>query len=144
MELAFGMILISALLLVIFDFALIIQTKTETMMMARNGVRYLVMQGIDIDNAQHNVQITEQTKKTISGLYKLNHNTRASQEVTQLGEVTVENITGTGTAIKDGTTGANAVSVKVCEVIHPLSRVFGKNVEICSSYAGFHSSQYKG
>lgn len=67
-ELAFGTMMVGALLMAIFDFALIVQTKTETMMMARNGVRYMIMQGVSPTSSAKNQEISQKTEGAIKGI----------------------------------------------------------------------------
>lgn len=139
MELAIGMTLLAGLFLFIFDAALAIQTKTETMMMARNGVRYMLISGLGT-NAQ-NENVKKNVENSIHGLYNLNHLTAESQKSVKLSTITVIN-TKEPQPIKNSTTGSNPVYVEVCEVIHPISNVMVGDQQICSSYMGYHSSQY--
>ena len=144
-ELALGTVLVSGLMMAIFDFALIIQSKTETMMMARNGVRYLIMQGIDVHNSVHNQDLARKTEATIRGLYDLNHGTRLARKYVYMtqGDVVVEN-TPNPQPIMTRSTGKNPVHAKVCENVKTLSSTFsGKSVKVCSEYAGYHSGQFK-
>ena len=141
-ELAFGTMLVAAMLMVIFDFALIVQTKTETMMMARNGVRYVIMRGLDVRNPSHNDVIAKQTESTIRGLYQLNHTNGFAQSLVRLSTLKVRN-TERPEPIKDAATGKNPVFAQVCEQITPIGYTFYGNIEICSAYTGYHSSQYQ-
>ena len=146
MELGLGLILVSGLMFAIFDFSLIIRTKTETMMMARNGVRYLVMQGVDVESSSNNKYLGNQAAKVLKAVYNRNHQYDASNRFVRLPQdgIEVKNIEGRNPEpIRDGNTGRNPVYVKVCEEVRPISTsMFNKPVRICSEYAGFHSSQW--
>ena len=141
-ELAFGTMMVGTLLMAIFDFALIVQTKTETMMMARNGVRYMIMQGVSPTSSAKNQEISQKTEGAIKGIYIMNHNTAESKRLVRLGDVKVEN-TKHPVPIKNSATGQNPVFVEVCEVVSPIGSTFTGPVKICSAYGGFHSSQTK-
>lgn len=143
-ELALGFIMISALMFGIFDLSLVIRAKTETATMARNGVRYLIMQGIDVTNPSHNEALAKKTEQTIQGLFELNHPEASyGKGFIRKGRVTVQN-TRDPKPIMTRSTGANAVYVQVCEVVFPVGNTFSKGgIEICSEYTGFHSGQFK-
>ena len=143
-ELAVGLMLTMVLLTVMFDFAVIIQTKTETMMIARNAVRRVLIKGISPTDGNKNVQNANEAKALMRSLYAQNHFTSGSQKFVSWDEVDskVYNTPHANT-IKNGNTGKNPVYAEACEVTHPMTlSVFRKRgIKICSSYTGSHSSQ---
>ena len=146
-ELGIGLMLTAVLLTVMFDFALIIQTKTETMMIARNATRWMLLQGINQTNPNINASIANQAKTYMRKLYTYNHSTTASQKVVSWSDSDskVINTPGTPNPIKNSNAGKNPVYAQACEIVHPMTiSVFKKSsIKICSSYTGSHSSQYK-
>lgn len=141
-ELAFGTMLVSAMLMVVFDFALIIQTKTETMMMARNGARLLIMQGISPTNPAKNTANEKKVESHLKGLYQMYHNNSFSRSLVRLTSVEVKN-PPSPMPIRDANTGKNPVYAEVCEVVSPIGKTFYGDIKICSAYTGYHSSQAK-
>lgn len=139
-ELAFGTMLVSAMLMVIFDFALVIQTKTETMMMARNGARLLIMKGVSHTNPATNKANEKIVESHLNGLYQMYHNNGFARSFVRLTNVKVKNPTNPK-PIKDGNTGQNPVYAEVCEEVTPIGKTFYGNIQICSAYTGYHSSQ---
>ena len=139
-ELAFGTMLIGALLTTIFDFSLIIQTKTETMMMARNGIRYMVLEGVSTNKSENETN-RQKAKRAVMGLFNINHG-NGSRFVT-LSKVEPMQPPNP-VPVKNAATGQNPVYIIVCETVHPIGPILRGNIDICSSYAGYHSSQTKG
>lgn len=138
-ELAFGTMLVGALLTTMFDFSLVITSKTETLMMARNGVRYMIMQGLST-NQNENEANRVKTESAVKGIYDLNHARRSKYvSLTKVEALQPKN----PTLIKNSQTGQNPVYVEVCEGVHPIGPILRGTINVCSAYSGFHSSQSK-
>ena len=141
-ELGFGMMLIAGLMFYIFDIGVIMQAKAESLMMARNGVRYVIINGIS-RNQEDNVKVQQQAVKHIENLYYQMHNTPESQKAISLppSSIRVEN-TRTATDIKNDNTASNPVLVEVCLQAHPMGSIAQKTSKIGSAYVGYHSSTF--
>lgn len=139
-ELALGLLMMATFIVFIFDAAMVIQAKSESMTLARNGVRLLVMQGVSSNNSKNNAKV-EQVKKNIQGLYNANHPDGTGRFITLKPDgIKVES--KYYSAIRSASMGENPVFVEVCLQAHPLSsEIFGVSPTLCSAYMGSHSSQ---
>ena len=139
-ELAFGLLLIYPLMMTLFDFSLIVRTKIETMTMARNAVRLIILEGASREKNQKEEQDGVQM---MIKMFRANHD---GQDKTKFVSVSsqedfyVKSDPGAG-IMKNGETGKDSVFAKACITVHPMGPIVRNNMRICSGYKGYHSSQ---